>query len=118
MEIVLSASNNWKGTFEDLPKFEGARIIQYTVIENHVEGYDARIYMYESDMVYEFNVPMLMDRGLRCYCIYRQQISRDISFALKYAVTFYPDRAALGSGYDMIEGNIKHEVKAQLRLKF
>lgn len=83
-----------------------------------VEGYDARIYMYESDMVYEFNVPMLMDRGLRCYCIYRQQISRDISFALKYAVTFYPDRTALGSGYDMIEGNIKHEVKAQLRLKF
>lgn len=83
-----------------------------------IEGYDARIYMYESDMIYEFNVPMLMDRGLRCYCIFRQQISKDITFALKYAVAFFPDRTTLGSGYDIIEGNIKHEVKAQLRLKF
>lgn len=83
-----------------------------------VSTYDARIFTYESDLMYEFAVPMLMGRGVRCYLVFRQDISRDLSFALKYAVSFYSNQDKIGSGYETIDGAFKHELKAQLRFKF
>lgn len=80
--------------------------------------YDARIYMYESDLMYEFAVPMLMDRGMRCYLLYRQDLSSNISLALKYIFSLYPDKESLGSGYDRISANYRHEIKAQVRWRF
>lgn len=83
-----------------------------------VTSYDARIYTSESDLLYEFSAPMLMNRGMRCYLVMRYDLSRDISVALKYAVTYYPEEESLGSGYDTTQGSIRQELKAQLRLRF
>lgn len=83
-----------------------------------VTAYDARIYSSESDLMYEFNAPMLMYRGMRNYLVVRYDLSDDISVAVKYAVTYYPEQEALGSGYDTTTGNHRHELKAQLRLRF
>ena len=40
-EVVLSAANNWKFVFTDLPKYDSAdgHTIRYTVSENPVTGY-------------------------------------------------------------------------------
>lgn len=83
-----------------------------------IGAYDARIYTYESDLMYEFAVPMLTDKGVRCYLLLRQELSPNLSLALKYAYTLYPERETIGSGYDRIDANYRHEFKAQLRLRF
>lgn len=83
-----------------------------------VSAYDARIYTSESDLMYEFSAPMLMYRGMRGYIVVRYDISHDISVALKYAVSYYPEQESLGSGYDTTTGSTRHEIKAQLRLRF
>lgn len=83
-----------------------------------VTDYDARIYNYESDLLYELSAPMLMGRGVRCGMILRHDLSRTLSLAAKYTMAIYPENESLGSGYDRIEGPIRHEVKLQLRLKF
>jgi hypothetical protein len=83
-----------------------------------VTDYNARIYISESDMIYEFSAPMLVNKGIRCYFIMRYDLLRDISIALKYAISYYPDEESLGSGYDTTVGNLRQELKAQLRLRF
>ena len=83
-----------------------------------VSDYDARIYSYESDMVYEFSVPMMTGRGMRCYLVCRHNFSEQLSAAFKYAVAYYPENEEIGSGYDLIIGNVKHECKFQMGLRF
>ena len=42
--IELSKSNNWKGSFEGLPKYsESGAVIDYTVAEDPVEGYSSKV---------------------------------------------------------------------------
>lgn len=83
-----------------------------------ISAYDARIYMYENDLMYEFAVPMLMDRGMRCYLLFRQELSSNLSLALKYGFTLYPERESIGSGYDRVDANHRHELKIQMRWRF
>ncbi|MCR5066083.1 MAG: hypothetical protein K6A67_10020 [Bacteroidales bacterium] len=83
-----------------------------------VTDYNARIYISESDMIYEFSAPMLVNKGIRCYFIMRYDLLRDISIAFKYSISYYPDEESLGSGYDTTVGNLRQELKAQLRLRF
>lgn len=83
-----------------------------------ISSYDARIYTSESDLMYEFNSPMLMYRGMRGYLVVRYDLSKGLSLALKYSVSYYPEQETLGSGYDTTEGGIRNEFKAQLRLRF
>ncbi|MBP5547590.1 MAG: hypothetical protein J6X58_01710 [Bacteroidales bacterium] len=83
-----------------------------------ITGYDARIFSYENDLMYENSVPMFNGRGIRCYYVCRYEFTPSLSAGIKYSVSFYPEQETLGSGYDLINGNAKHEVKAQLRLKF
>jgi len=83
-----------------------------------VSGYDARLYTYENELQYEFSVPMLTGQGMRFFLLYRQQLNRHISFTLKYNLTYYPENENISSGYNLIDGNKRHEFKAQLHLKF
>ncbi|WP_233543615.1 Spy0128 family protein [Collinsella sp. AM44-11] len=42
--IELSKSNNWKGSFEGLPKYsKSGAVIDYTVAEDPVEGYSSKV---------------------------------------------------------------------------
>lgn len=83
-----------------------------------ITGYDARIYVMESDFTYESATPGLQGRGIRCYLVARCNLSPHWSVGAKYALSHYPDRETMGSGYDLIQGNIKQEIKIQLRLKW
>ena len=42
-EATITAKNEWKYTFEDLPKFEGETEIKYTITENEVRDYETKI---------------------------------------------------------------------------
>ncbi len=83
-----------------------------------ISDYDAGLYAYESDLMYEYSVPLFNGRGVRSYLICRYEISSRLSLAVKYAVSYYPEQESVGSGYDAVAGNKKQEVKVQLRLRF
>jgi hypothetical protein len=82
------------------------------------DSYNSRIYAYESDVLYAFSIPAYSGRGTRFYITTKYHISRGVDFWLRYSQTYFTDRDVIGSGKDEIVGNMRSEIKAQLRLKF
>lgn len=80
-------------------------------------SYNTRIYAYENDLLYTFSIPAYYGKGFRMYLNLRYKISPKLDVWMKVANTSWNDRETIGSGYDLISGNQKTEVKVQLRLK-
>ncbi len=83
----------------------------------NTQGYASRIYTYENDVLYTFNIPALFDTGLRYYTMVKWEASRNISFWVRFSRTTYRDREKISSGDNEIQGNNKSDIKLQLRLK-
>ncbi|MGD1845310.1 MAG: ComEA family DNA-binding protein [Salibacteraceae bacterium] len=90
--------------------------LRYSLFDT--DGYDSRIYAYENDVLYFFSVPAFYDRGSRAYLLMRYRIRRGLHVWLRYSQTFYDNRTPIGSGLEAIDGDLRSEIKAQLRYKF
>lgn len=84
----------------------------------NTEGFDTRIYAYENDVLYGFSIPGLQNKGIRFYLNGRYTLKRGVDFWLKYSFTHYTDLETIGSGLDQIDGNLRSEVKVQIRYQF
>lgn len=82
------------------------------------EGYNSRIYAYENDVLYSYSIPAFFDKGFRYYFNLNYDLTRKISFWLRWAQTIYQDKASVGSGLDEIPGNRRTEVRGQVRWLF
>ena len=82
------------------------------------ESYFSRIYSYEHDVLYAFSIPSFFYRGIRTYLNARWEICRQVDLWFKYALTSYRDRETISSGLNEINGNVKSDLRIQLRLKF
>jgi len=82
------------------------------------ESYNARIYSYESDVLYAYSIPAYYYRGTRMYFMLRYGVFKRVDLWLRYSQTYYDNRTAISSGLNEIQGNTKSEIKAQLRIKF
>lgn len=82
------------------------------------DSYNARIYAYESDVLYFFSVPSYSNRGSRFYALTKIRLRRGLDLWLRYAQWVYTDRTSVNSGLEEIDGNIRSEIRAQLRLRF
>lgn len=80
------------------------------------DGYNARVYAYENDVLYSYSIPAFFGKGLRYYCTAGYDLAAKLSFWLRVSQSVYRDQTAVGSGPDAIKGPRKTEVKAQLRL--
>lgn len=81
-------------------------------------SWKSRIYSYENDMLYSFSVPAYYAEGLRCFILAKWRIDRNASLWIRYAVTRYADAQSIGTGLDRIDGNIRNELKAMVRIRF
>ena len=82
-------------------------------------NYDNRLYAYERDVLYAFSVPAFYGSGSRYYFNIRYQPLKAWSFYMKLAQTIYADdREKIGSGYELIHGNVKTEIKCLVRWNF
>ncbi|GAA4806188.1 helix-hairpin-helix domain-containing protein [Olivibacter ginsenosidimutans] len=84
----------------------------------HTDGYNARIYAFENDVLYASSFPFYSDKGFRYYLNLRYKLKRGIDFWCRYGAFLYPQKETLGSGLDTIEGKHKSEIKAQIRVQF
>lgn len=82
------------------------------------DSYDARLYAFENDVLYSYSIPMLYNKGSRFYIMLKYKIGRHVDLWLRYAQTTYSDIDVISSGMEEIQGNIKSEIKAQLRVNF
>ena len=82
------------------------------------DGYDSRIYAYENDVLYSYSIPAFSDKGFRYYLTMNYDLSKKISFWLRWAQTIYKNRNTVGSGLDEIQGNRRTELKLQVRWIF
>jgi len=83
-----------------------------------IQSFDARIYTYENDLLFEFYIPFFQNRGSRMYLNLRYKASRLITFELRYGRTYFTEAGLIGSGNERIEGNTRSEIKTQLKFNF
>lgn len=82
------------------------------------DDFQNRQYAYERDVLYAFSLPPYSGRGSRQYILLQYGVTPSIDLWARYARTNYRDRETIGSGAEQIEGNIKTDIKLQLRVKF
>ena len=89
--------------------------MRFAVFET--DSYDARIYAYESDILYAFSIPAYYSKGSRTYFNLKYSLGDYIDIWLRYAQTYYSDTNEISSGLTQINGNTKSEIKVQLRIR-
>ena len=82
------------------------------------DDYDSRQYVFEQDVLLAVSVPALYGQGTRVYSIAEIRLNRSITLWLRYAETRYRHQEVVGTGLESIQGALRGEVKAQLRVKF
>ena len=82
------------------------------------DGYDSRIYAYENDVLYSYSIPAFSDKGFRYYATLNYDLTKKITFWLRWAQTLYRERTTVGSGLDKINGNRRSDLKIQARYVF
>ncbi len=81
------------------------------------DDFDNRQYTYERDVWLAYSLPSYFGSGIRNFILLEYKVNKQISCWLRYARTRYADRQEIGSGPDKIDGNIKSDLKLQVRLK-
>ena len=74
--------------------------------------------LYRMLTLYTFYTPSFYGRGIRYSAHVRYDLNKTFMFLVKFGQTVYQDRATIGSGNDLIEGNKKTDLQMQLRIKF
>lgn len=82
------------------------------------DGYNARIYAYENDLLYNFSTVSVFGEGIRAYLNLRYKLTGSSDIWMKAGQTRYFDRDEISSGHSKIGGNRKSEFKIQYRYRF
>ena len=84
----------------------------------NTDGFNSRIYVYESDVLYGYSIPFFSGKGFRFYGNVNYDLSKRWSAWLRWAETIYTDRTTIGTGGETINGRRRTEVKLQARYSF
>lgn len=80
------------------------------------DGYDSRLYEYESDVLYAFSIPAYYNKGTRFYFNIKYSVNKKIDLWFRYGQTYYSNLNTISSGLTQIDGKTKTEVKLQIRI--
>ncbi len=81
-------------------------------------SFNTRIYAYENDLTYAFSIPPYYGESTRFYLLADWDLTKDLTFQAKYAITRFFDRAEISSGNQAINGPVNSELRMQLRWRF
>jgi len=106
----------YQDVFYDFKKIPLSLNVRFAIFDT--DSYDARIYAYESDILYAFSIPAYYSQGTRTYFNLKYTVGEFMDIWLRYSQTYYSDLDVISSGLNQINGNTKSEIKAQVRIKF
>lgn len=106
----------YQDIFYDFRKIPLSLNMRFAIFDT--DSYDARIYAYESDILYAFSIPAYYSKGTRTYFNLKYSIGKYADIWLRYSQTYFSDLDVISSGLNQIDGNTKSEIKVQLRIKF
>lgn len=67
------------------------------------DGYDSRLYQYESSVAYDFSFPMYYGHGIRYALMVQGGIGQHLKMTAKMGVTNYFDRSSVGTGLQQVD---------------
>jgi len=103
--------------------------IQWTDTDKHLrfnlsvcyfntDSYNARIYNYESSLLYTFGMSSYYYQGIRATLLASFPIIKNLYFTTKMGMTKYFNKETIGSGLNLIEQSHKEDIQLQIRWKF
>ncbi|MDN3202581.1 ComEA family DNA-binding protein [Algoriphagus sediminis] len=69
------------------------------------DDYDARLYAFESNVLWTFSIPAFSGRGIRYYLLAQYQVHPRLTLYMRIARTSFSDRKEVSSGLQTIQGN-------------
>ena len=91
--------------------------LRYAIFDT--DGFDARIYAYEYHMQNVFSIPIYFNQGSRAYALIKYTFwDKKCDLWLRYGTFVFANQGTLGNGPEQIQGNVRSEVGAQLRIRF
>jgi hypothetical protein len=82
------------------------------------DGFDARVFAYEYDLLYAFSVPAFFGTGQRFYVLGRYKPHPTLTLEAKYGATRFENVTSVGSGLNETDGNLVREVGVQVRWRW
>lgn len=82
-----------------------------------IPGSNSRIYLYESDILFNTTIPSFVGQGFRLFTNFSYTLNNGCQLFLKFS-NFHIKNSFIGSGADQILGNNKSEIKAQILSNF
>lgn len=82
------------------------------------DDYQTRIFSYEKNILYAFNMSSFYGKGFRFALSFRWDILRSLSLSAKVGCTYYTDRDVIGTDLEAIDGSFKSDLNALLQWKF
>lgn len=90
---------------------------RYMLFQN--QGFSSKIYAYENDILGEYSLPFVSGIGKRAYINLRLSITKNITTEIRYAITKYAYADVQSDDtLNEVQGNIRSEMKVQLKLDF
>ncbi|GAL86448.1 hypothetical protein Fleli_3758 [Sporocytophaga myxococcoides] len=87
--------------------------LRYALLD--AENYDNRTYVFEKDVLTGYALPAYYGKGSRAYLVLHGRLLKHFGYWIKYGYYIYPFMDMTGIGSEETEGNIKSEIKIQLR---
>jgi hypothetical protein len=82
------------------------------------DGFKARFYSYENNLLYTFSIPPYYNKGSRYYLNLRYRGIRNLTIEARFERTFWSNKDAIGGGLEEIDGHQRTAVSAQVKYKF
>lgn len=89
---------------------------RYALFET--DSYNSRVYAYENDVLYYFSIPAYYRTGSRTYLTIKYQVRKGIDVWFRWAQWHLNNVDEIGAGNELILGNTKSDIRAQVRFKF
>jgi hypothetical protein len=83
-----------------------------------IDDFNARVFAVESDVLYQYSVPLYQNAGIRYYILLHYNVSKHFDIWLRYAKTTYSNVNIIGTGLEQIQGNESSDMKVQVRWSF
>lgn len=77
-----------------------------------------RIYSFENDVYTAFSIPAYSGKGYSSYILLNIKLFKTTDLWLRYNYVKYSNKVQISSGREKIDGNLKSELKFQIRQKF